>query len=356
MNTLRSTERSLTLIAFRNKASCGIGKTSQRGIPAKVAEQIAVSLKKTSVIRAATRGLACQPRASWNAFGRNNPIKLHKGVNKSTQSLSLSTSISNSTSALSESLLNPNKPNPDDLKTLAMEPIVPLTLPRFPKSAGESAPSVTKVLQATMPAASRYLLDKWKAGMIKKLGIAGFNKYTQDTFERGRVLHALLATSLLRQGEPVEGEGDMAKEVNSNLWKSIRNVVRDKISNVRLVEHIVTHRDLNYRGIVDCVAVYENELVVVDFKTAEKPKKDVKSLYDNPLQVTAYCGAINNDSSIPNHVIDRNICAGLVIVAYCDGSEASTYYLDRESVMNQYWSQWKSRLGQFSSIENKPKP
>jgi genome maintenance exonuclease 1 len=128
-------------------------------------------------------------------------------------------------------------------------------------------------------------------------------------------------------------------------------VVKENITNVRLVEHVVTHADMKYRGIVDCVACYKDELVVIDFKTAEKPKKSVDSLYDNPIQVTAYCGAINNDRNIPMSVIDRNICSGLVIVAYIDGSEASVYYLGRDKVINEYWKKWATRLDQFAKME-----
>lgn len=242
-------------------------------------------------------------------------------------------------------LLNPNKPDPKEFKDLIIKPIVPLTLPRFPKTA-ESFPSVTKILQATMPAASQFILDRWKEAMIKKLGAAGFAKYQLETFERGRILHSLVANYLMGQGSP----GEISKDIVANLWKSIAGVIAESISNVRLVEHVVTHSDMKYRGIVDCVAFYKDELVVIDFKTAEKPKKSISSLFDNPLQVTAYCAAINNDKNIPTHVIDRNICSGLVIVAYIDGSAASVYYLDRDQVINNYWKQWTMRIDQYSKM------
>lgn len=249
------------------------------------------------------------------------------------------------------SILNPKKPPPTTLKKLVPKPIVPLTAPRFAKSTAgtTSVPSVTRVLSDTMPAASQFILQKWKESMIKKLGVEGFNKYQADTFERGRALHAVLAKYLLGQGSPTV---ELSQEIVSNLWKSIENVVNEKISNVRLVEHTVTHPEMNYRGIIDCVAFYEDELVVIDFKTAEKPKKTVESLYDNPIQVTAYCGAINNDMTIPLDVIDRNISSGLVIVAYSDGSKASVYYLNSEQVANNYWKKWINRLDQYKQVES----
>lgn len=322
MNTLRSTERSFTLLRTNLKAKK----------PRSNSRTFDFLIKSGG------------PHRSFSSLKDVKPKAIIKGSRIRLSSTIASNNLRPQIPAIP--LINPNKPDLLGAKAMLAKPIAPLTKPRFPKD-NLDIPSVTKVLSATMPAASQFILEKWKESMIKKLGVAGFNKYQQDTFERGRILHALLASYLLGQGDPQE----IDKEVVVNLWKSIHRVVKDKISNVRLVEHIVTHPEMNYRGIVDCVAFYEDELVVIDFKTAEKPKKDIASLYDNPLQVTAYCGAINSDSNIPEHVIDRNICAGLVIVAYVDGSEASVYHLKREKVVNDYWNQWTTRLTQFTRLE-----
>lgn len=331
MTTIKATERSITLLALRNL-------NNPIKLRANNANKIVDTIGKEK--RAFGTFNFRQTKFSIKAPKVKNSVKCNNAIALS------------STLAARENipLINPNKHTPMNLKELSVEPIaMPKTMPRFTHSTGD-IPSVTKVLQATMPAASKYVLDKWKEGMIKKLGIEGFNKYTRDTFERGRALHAVLANYLLGMGDPVEGVAEMDKEITCNLWNSIKNVVQNKISNVRLVEHTVTHSELNYRGIIDCVAFYEDELVVIDFKTAEKTKKTVEALYDNPLQVTAYCGALNNDTSIPKNVIDRNIRSGLVIVAYVDGSEASTYYLKSEEV-EDYWKKWVSRLDQYTRLD-----
>lgn len=328
MNTLKSTERSLALLGLKRKLAGHVN--TKRAYQSKTFD---------FVNGVKSRRLRCdlQPR-----------IRILKNIIDTANTRLLSTDAQLNLAPL----LNPDKPHPDELKDSITKPIVPLSLPRFPKGESSDIPSVTRILSATMPAASKFLLDRWKESMIRKLGAAGFAQYQKDTFQRGTALHTLLASHLLGNGEPKIDEGELPKEVINNLWKSIKNVVQDKINNVRLVEHIVTHKDMKYRGIVDCVAFYENELVVIDFKTAEKPKKTVESLYDNPLQVTAYCAALNNDTSISKDVIDRNIISALVVVAYVDGSEASTYHLSHEQIINNYWKQWQSRLDQYVKLED----
>lgn len=334
MSSLRSTEKSLTMLCF---SASKILKPQRLTSTSKVSDVFNKKTQKRSFCGTTT---ASQTRR----YVRQSRAKDYKLILGPTLREFTTSRVQN---LQVKPLLNPEK---SDIKDAIIQPIVPLTQPRFAKTGNVEAPSVTKILSVTMPAKSKFMLDKWKEGMIKKLGAAGFMQYQKDTFERGSVLHGMLARYLLGQGEPTEAGGDRTREIVANLWKSIQPVVCDKITNVRLVEHTVTYADMNYRGIVDCVGFYENELVVIDFKTSEKPKKTVESLFDNPIQVAAYCGAINNDPSIPNHVIDRNICSGLVIVAYCDGSPASTYYLDSDKVANTYWKEWVRRLTQYSMV------
>lgn len=375
MNRFRSTERSLTILKFkqtRTNGHSGCNKSSYRhqsnsfgNSTLESIQQAALRQNKKSFNAACLRG----PRIKLFDLSKyqNKILKRQfttsTRISKSLDSNSASTIITTKTETtttvseaqdkLSFSISNPGKPNAEDVKDLILEPLPrPLTNPRFTKTPGiVDCPSVTRVLSATMPAASVYVLDKWRQAMIKKLGLEGFNQYKKDTFERGRILHALLADHLMRSDVPIQQKVDQSSEIVNNLWKSIQKIISDKISNVRLIEHTITHSDVKYRGIVDCVAHYENELAVIDFKTSEKVKKNVDSLYDNPIQVAAYCGAINNDASIPTHVIDRNICFGVVIVAYTDGSEATAYPIRQDKICNEYWKQWLTRLDQYSRME-----
>jgi len=44
------------------------------------------------------------------------------------------------------------------------------------------------------------------------------------------------------------------------------------------------------------------EVCLIDWKTSQKPKKQLKDLYDYPEQAVAYAGAINSDKNYPFNV------------------------------------------------------
>lgn len=245
-------------------------------------------------------------------------------------------------------LLNPRRMEPKPINVVGMQTLVqPLSVPRPPKD-GTWMPCISRVLTATMPGDSQSLSLSWEKEKVQKLGYSGFKKYKQTTSAERNLFLCLVGRYLLTREEPKFGQPGFTSRTVLRLWKSVENVVRDKIENVRLVEHIVTHPWLNYRGRVYCVACYEDELVVIQLKTAEEA---TESIYDKPLQVAAYCGAINCDKRIPESVIDRNITSAIIIKAYFDGSKASIIHLDEDQV-DDYWQEWTARLQQYARVEN----
>lgn len=83
--------------------------------------------------------------------------------------------------------------------------------------------------------------------------------------DRGNNLHSKIENYLLN--ESVNEESD-------ELFKLIKPEV-DKINNIRAIEQTLWGKIIGLAGRVDCIAEYEKELAIIDFKASTYPKKKV---------------------------------------------------------------------------------
>ncbi|KAM6916157.1 mitochondrial genome maintenance exonuclease 1 [Xenentodon cancila] len=205
-------------------------------------------------------------------------------------------------------------------------------------------PSVTRILQQTLSPEQTFYLERWKRRMIAELGEDGFKQYSQNIFRQGKLFHSavedILTSGASWKNRNPSDTPEFPPEVGGYI-ESISHVLED-VSAVRAIESTVQHGTLNYLGIVDCVARYRGVLCVIDWKTSEKPKPFLSNTYDNPVQVAAYAGALNNDDNYQYQVEN-----GLIVVAYKDGSPAHSHQLSSE-MMSDYWKTWLLRLEEFT--------
>ena len=123
----------------------------------------------------------------------------------------------------------------------------------------------------------------------------------------------------------------------SELLFKIAKPTLNKINNIHALETPLYSRKLGLAGTVDCIAEYEGELAVIDFKTSEKPKPE-KWIEGYYVQAVAYACMLYELTGI--------IVKKLVIIMSCENGECVVYekYHKSEYIrkLTQYIREWKS--------------
>ena len=102
---------------------------------------------------------------------------------------------------------------------------------------------------------------KWR----KKVGEEKANNITRKATSRGTDMHTLTEHYLKNESLPV------VKPLPDFLFK-IAKPELNKIDNIHTLEGSLYSKELGVAGTVDCIAEYEGELAIIDFKTSAKPK------------------------------------------------------------------------------------
>jgi hypothetical protein len=194
---------------------------------------------------------------------------------------------------------------------------------------GKQLPSVTTILNATKPQAAREALRQWR----NRVGAAQAKQIAGIASRRGSLTHQYLKRYLL-------GETESCPELIKPYWESLEPVL-EQIDAVRLVEGFVFDEELGYGGKVDCIASYKQVPCVLDWKTADKPRGSIERLQDGPLQLAAYCGAIN--ACYAQQEIELHHAALITAIA---GQPAEVFWFEPEAMLS-YEQQWQARVAQF---------
>lgn len=197
---------------------------------------------------------------------------------------------------------------------------------------GRRLPSVTTILNATRPPERREALANWR----QRVGVEAATQITTTASRRGTGTHKQIQRYL-------QGENPTCPEAVRPYWDSVQPVLQE-LDEVRLVEGTVFHYDLGYAGKVDCVASYRGTPCICEWKTADRPRQELKNLYDHPLQVVAYCGAANwlyEDYQLDLH-------HALLVVALPD-QPAEIFWIGPEMI-ESYWDEWEQRLAAFQRL------
>ena len=108
---------------------------------------------------------------------------------------------------------------------------------------------------------NKEIFVKWR----KKVGDAEADRITRQATSRGTDTHTLTEAYLYNQELP---EVQPLSKMLFQIYKSELN----KISRVHALEGALYSKELGIAGTVDCIAEYNGELAIIDFKTSKKPK------------------------------------------------------------------------------------
>jgi len=140
---------------------------------------------------------------------------------------------------------------------------------------GKKAPSITSITSFY----NRQTFINWR----KKIGEEEANKITKVATDRGTKFHDLVEKYL--SNEDVSSLKDVLPSTKAR-WIAARESL-NKIDNIHALEKPLYSEYFGIAGRVDCIAEYEGELAVIDFKTSKKIKPE-KWLQNYFVQETAY--------------------------------------------------------------------
>ena len=143
----------------------------------------------------------------------------------------------------------------------------------------------------------------------KRIGEAEANRITRRATSRGTATHSLIENHLLNKD--VEFDKPSPKMLFLQAKETLKN-----INNIYALEESLYSEELGVAGTVDCIAEYNGELSIIDFKTAEKPKpRDWIENYF--VQAAAYACMFFERTGIP--------VKKLVIIMTCENGEVTVY-------------------------------
>ena len=139
---------------------------------------------------------------------------------------------------------------------------------------GNAYPSVTTVIGEM----KKKSIIEWR----RKVGEEEANAISKRATTRGNKCHKLAEDYL--SNKPLDRYRDDV--LSLGLFHQIRPYI-DKINNIHALEESLYSHTLKLAGRVDCIAEYDNELAIIDFKTSTKFKRE-EWIQDYFSQETAY--------------------------------------------------------------------
>jgi ATP-dependent exoDNAse (exonuclease V) beta subunit len=133
---------------------------------------------------------------------------------------------------------------------------------RYYKIPGEDNLSRLVSITSVTSFHNRHIFENWR----KKVGEEEANKINRQATSRGTDMHSLVENYLYNIPELPK-----VQPLSEFLFKIAKNQI-DNIDNIYALESSLYSKVLGIAGTVDCIAEYNGELAIIDFKTSKKPK------------------------------------------------------------------------------------
>ena len=152
---------------------------------------------------------------------------------------------------------------------------------------------------------NKEIFVKWR----KRVGNEEADRVTKAATGRGTDMHTLTEHYLKNENLPE------VRPISDFLFK-IAKVELNKIDNIYALEGPLYSKELGIAGTVDCIAEYNGELAIIDFKTSKKPKPRnwIEHYF---VQCMAYGCMLYEMKGIP--------IKKLVIIMACENGECVIY-------------------------------
>ena len=166
---------------------------------------------------------------------------------------------------------------------------------------GQKLVSITSVISWI----KRDFFNNWR----KRVGEDEANKITKKATSRGTDMHTLTEKYLLNEELPE------VQPLSQFLFRQAKPTL-DKINNIHAIEKGLYSLELGIAGTVDCIAEFDGELAIIDFKTSKKPKPR-EWIDDYFVQCAAYACMLFELTGI--------IVKKFVIIMSCEDGECVVY-------------------------------
>ena len=214
--------------------------------------------------------------------------------------------------------------------TVDVEPVSKDGVRFYPiPGASKYYPSVTSITSFKNAA----FFKDWR----KKIGEDEANRITARATQRGTTFHSIAE-------DYIRGNLDVDKYIGNNpmsvrMFQAAKKEI-NRISRVHCLETFLYSHYLGLAGRVDCIAEFDGELAVIDFKTSTKEKKEdwIESYF---VQETAYAAMFLERSGIEVKKI-------VTIIA----TEEGTTQVFEKYNLDDYLQLLKTYISEFVSFHN----